>query len=95
MASGEAVASPGRGGRMLRHLWSRTRLERLVDAELTGPDATKVQHHLVECPGCEAEVAALLGLKTALRSRVGLSADPAAIDRLERWISKQFPSVLP
>lgn len=81
-------------GRMSRHLWSRSRLERFVDREMSSTDQDRVRSHLAECVDCETEVAELLGLKEALRSHVGLRGSPEAIARLQSWIKNEMPSVL-
>lgn len=44
-----------------------------------------------ECPDCHTEVAELLGLKAALRERIGLGVDEAAINRLQQWAEVELP----
>lgn len=92
--SRHVMSQPRNLALLSRHLWSRSRLDRFVDLELSPSDQLRIREHLHECKKCEGDVAALLGLKEALRARVGLGASADAIERLEAWISDEMPSVL-
>lgn len=79
--------------RIARHLWTQRRLDQFVDRELDAQLATRVQEHLNECVGCQAEVGALLGLKAALSLRFGRPADAEAVEKLKAWAVDELPTL--
>lgn len=66
-------------------------LSALVDGELTSGEEAAARSHVVRCPACRAELAAVEDTRALLRGLPALDLPPVVVERA-RWVGRRRPS---